>query len=222
MLKAVSLMTWTKKWGAGQVCCTQCHATSLCSLLSSKTVQLKLLAPVTAHSDSRPAIVLEGPDDEPDVDPTWATVVAERPSTSVIKGTLRPGFSKKTAGAGGIGGALAVGLLTLVVAALERGPWRRSSQAPLATSPSDALALVPPTGQPRPVVVAADSDTVEINVAYGTEKQQWLEEATAEFQKTPTGRSIKVNLHGMGSMEGARVVLDGPRPVPFHVWSPAS
>jgi Ca-activated chloride channel homolog len=26
----------------------------------------------------------------------------------------------------------------------------------------------------------------------------------------------------MGSMEGARVVLDGPRPVPFHVWSPAS
>jgi Bacterial extracellular solute-binding protein len=26
----------------------------------------------------------------------------------------------------------------------------------------------------------------------------------------------------MGSMEGARVVLDGPKPVPFQVWSPAS
>ena len=46
--------------------------------------------------------------------------------------------------------------------------------------------------------------------------------ATAEFQKTSAGRSIKVNLHGMGSMEGARAVLDGPKPIPFQVWSPAS
>ena len=69
---------------------------------------------------------------------------------------------------------------------------------------------------------ASEADTVEINVAYGTEKQQWLEGATAEFQKTSAGRSIKVNLHGMGSMEGARAVLDGPKPIPFQVWSPAS
>jgi hypothetical protein len=151
-----------------------------------------------------------------------ATVIAERPPTAVINGPMRPACSKKSVRAGAIGGLLAVGVLALIVAAMERGPWRRSSQALLATSPSDALALVPPAGQPSPVVVATDSDTVEINVTYGTKKQRWPEEATAEFQKTPTGRSIKVNLHGMGSMEGARVVLDGPKPMPFRVWSPAS
>ncbi len=63
---------------------------------------------------------------------------------------------------------------------------------------------------------------VEINIAYGTEKQKWLEEATLEFAKTPAGGRIKVNLHGMGSVEGAQAVLDGPSPVPIHVWSPAS
>ena len=59
-----------------------------------------------------------------------------------------------------------------------------------------------------------DADPVEINVAFGTEKQHWLEEATAEFQKSPTGRGIKVNLHGMGSMEAARAVIDGPNTDP--------
>ena len=61
-----------------------------------------------------------------------------------------------------------------------------------------------------------------INIAYGTEKQQWLEEAAAEFQKSEAGRGITIALHGMGSMEGARAVLDGPEPIPMHVWSPAS
>ena len=68
----------------------------------------------------------------------------------------------------------------------------------------------------RPAVAPSEADPVEINVAYGTEKQQWLEEATAEFQKRHLpAASIKVNLHGMGSMEGARVVLDGPKTGPI-------
>ena len=66
------------------------------------------------------------------------------------------------------------------------------------------------------------TDDVELNVAYGTEKQKWLEEATSEFQKHPSGKRIKVNLYGMGSMEGARVVIDGPGATPIHIWSPAS
>ena len=66
------------------------------------------------------------------------------------------------------------------------------------------------------------SNPVEIHIAYGTEKQKWLEEATAEFQKTPEGRRITVKLHGMGSVEGAQAVLEGPNPIPIHVWSPAS
>ena len=75
----------------------------------------------------------------------------------------------------------------------------------------------------QPVIApSTDPEPVEINVAFGTEKRQWLEEATAEFHKAAAGRGIKVNLHGMGSMEAARAVIDGPQPVPFHVWSPAS
>ena len=65
-------------------------------------------------------------------------------------------------------------------------------------------------------------ELVELNIAYGTEKQQWFDAAAAEFQKTEAGRGIAIKLHGMGSMEGARAVLEGPRPIPIQVWSPAS
>ena len=70
--------------------------------------------------------------------------------------------------------------------------------------------------------IVAEPESVEINIAYGTEKQQWLEAATAEFHNTSAGRLISVNLLGMGSMEGAQAVLDGPGLTPIHVWSPAS
>src|SRR5262249_14528549 len=63
---------------------------------------------------------------------------------------------------------------------------------------------------------------IEINIAYGTEKQQWLEAATAEFRNTTSGRGITINLLGMGSLEGSSAVLDGPGSTPIHVWSPAS
>src|SRR5262249_41342635 len=63
---------------------------------------------------------------------------------------------------------------------------------------------------------------VEINIAYGTEKEKWLKEALAAFEQTPAGQRFKVNLVGMGSVEGAHAVLDGPGQVPLHVWSPAS
>jgi len=63
---------------------------------------------------------------------------------------------------------------------------------------------------------------VAINVAYGTEKKLWLKWAVDEWEKTPAGARIKVNLHGRGSVEGAHAVLNGPGDVPFHVWSPAS
>ena len=63
---------------------------------------------------------------------------------------------------------------------------------------------------------------VEINIAYGTEKRRWFEAAAAAFQQSEAGRGITIALHGMGSMEGARAVLEGPAPIPMHVWSPAS
>jgi serine/threonine protein kinase len=76
-----------------------------------------------------------------------------------------------------------------------------------------------PAPAPAPAALPAP---VEINVAYGTEKEKWLKEALATFQRTAEGQRSKINLIGMGSMEGAHAVLDGPGQVPIHVWSPAS
>src|SRR5271165_4053324 len=50
---------------------------------------------------------------------------------------------------------------------------------------------------------------VEIGIAYGTEKQRWLEWAVTEFEKTSEGKHIKVNLIPMGSLEGAHALLSG-------------
>jgi ABC-type Fe3+ transport system substrate-binding protein len=61
---------------------------------------------------------------------------------------------------------------------------------------------------------------VEIGIAFGTEKQKWLEWAVAEFAKTPEGKKVKVNLIPMGSVEGAEAVLKKDKRI--HVWSPAS
>src|SRR5215475_5258074 len=61
---------------------------------------------------------------------------------------------------------------------------------------------------------------VEIGIAYGTEKQRWLEWAVAEFAKTPDGKRIKINLIPMGSLEGAHAILGGDQRI--NVWSPAS
>jgi serine/threonine-protein kinase len=74
---------------------------------------------------------------------------------------------------------------------------------------------------------AVDSEPVLVNIAYGTEKKKWLEAALEEYLKTPAGHGVQINLLGMGSVEGANAVLDGPKPAaaphqPIHVWSPAS
>jgi len=61
---------------------------------------------------------------------------------------------------------------------------------------------------------------VEIGMAYGTEKQRWLEWAVQEFEKTRDGKRIKVNLIPMGSLEGAHALLNGDQRI--NVWSPAS
>ena len=61
-----------------------------------------------------------------------------------------------------------------------------------------------------------------INIAYGTEKDKWLKEALAIFEQTPEGRQVRVNLVGLGSVQGAQAILDGPGAVPIQVWSPAS
>src|SRR5215475_419824 len=61
---------------------------------------------------------------------------------------------------------------------------------------------------------------VEFGIAYGTEKQRWLEWAVGEFAKISDGKHIKVNLIPMGSLEGAHAILSGDQRI--NVWSPAS
>ena len=68
--------------------------------------------------------------------------------------------------------------------------------------------------------VTGDQPDVELGIAYGTEKQRWLQWAVGQFQATPQGRHIRVNLIPMGSLEGAHAALDGDRRI--QVWSPAS
>jgi len=63
-------------------------------------------------------------------------------------------------------------------------------------------------------------DQVEIGIAYGTEKQRWLEWAVQEFAKSRDGKRIKINLIPMGSLEGAHALLNGDQRI--EVWSPAS
>ncbi len=61
---------------------------------------------------------------------------------------------------------------------------------------------------------------VEIGVAYGTEKQRWLEWAVGEFANSAEGKNIKVNLIPMGSLEGAHAIISGDQRI--NAWSPAS
>jgi len=63
-------------------------------------------------------------------------------------------------------------------------------------------------------------EQVELGIAYGTEKQRWLEWAVQEFAKTHDGKHIKINLIPMGSLEGAHALLNGDQRI--QVWSPAS
>lgn len=66
----------------------------------------------------------------------------------------------------------------------------------------------------------SDAPEVEIGIAYGTEKERWLEWAVEEFGKTEDGKKIKVDLIPMGSLEGARAIVAEDKRI--HVWSPAS
>jgi ABC-type glycerol-3-phosphate transport system substrate-binding protein len=63
-------------------------------------------------------------------------------------------------------------------------------------------------------------DMVEIGIAYGTEKQRWLQWAVQEFANTSPGKQIKINLIPIGSLEAAHAILNGDQRI--HVWSPAS
>jgi ABC-type Fe3+ transport system substrate-binding protein len=76
------------------------------------------------------------------------------------------------------------------------------------------------SGQGGGVFGGGDAPAVTIGIAYGTEKERWLQWAAGEFAKTDDGKRIRVDLIPMGSQEGAQAVLAGDTRI--HVWSPAS
>ncbi len=140
-----------------------------------------------------------------------------------------PAWTPQTARIVAISAAAAAALLLLLGVRWMLSPDRPSPPAgvvalhrPDASVPSAPVpAAVAPRVAPAPDAAAAHAaEKIEIGVAYGTEKQTWLEWATKEFAGTEEGRRIVVNLLPMGSIEGAKAILDGDRRI--HVWSPAS
>jgi Ca-activated chloride channel family protein len=65
-----------------------------------------------------------------------------------------------------------------------------------------------------------DAPSVELGIAYGTEKQRWLEWAVQQYAATQEGRKAAVKLIPMGSLEAAQAILRGDERI--QVWSPAS
>jgi serine/threonine protein kinase len=199
-----------------------------CSLLAQEILSL---APASASVTScsvgaaGPSVVL-GPDDEPEPDPSAATALVARPGSSRMPGSDAT-ESGKPARWHRLPVWLTASMFGLLVIAGALGVARalRNSSNPGANDVRGGLpalddrskAVDEATGFPSPAATA-----VEIHIAYGTEKQKWLEEANEEFQKTPEGRRIIVKLHGMGSVEAAQAVLAGPGSTPIQVWSPAS
>ncbi len=95
----------------------------------------------------------------------------------------------------------------------NRGP---ANPARAAVPAPDTSAAAPPAEAGTPPA----GEAVTLGLAYGTEKQRWMEWAVVEFAKTPAGRSVRVELIPLGSLEAAQAVLSGDRRI--HVWSPAS
>ena len=107
-------------------------------------------------------------------------------------------------------------ILLFIAACLGGGAWllwqKRDAPRPGFTGGPGS---VPPRESPP-----AASPTVEINFAYGTEKERWLKWAVGEFANAKEGRRVRVNLIPLGSLEGAQAALRPERQI--HVWSPAS
>ncbi len=72
---------------------------------------------------------------------------------------------------------------------------------------------------------ASDSGPVAITIAYGSEKEKWLNQANDEFKKSPKGKRYIIALKKMGSNEAADAIINAstnPQAERIHVWAPAS
>jgi hypothetical protein len=111
--------------------------------------------------------------------------------------------------------------ILLFVAGCIYGAWRLFlRQQPRASGPAATGSAAASTGGVGVAAGDAADGQVSIGVAYGTEKERWLQWAAAEFGRTEAGRRVHLELIPMGSLEGAQAILAGDRRI--HAWSPAS
>jgi serine/threonine protein kinase/ABC-type glycerol-3-phosphate transport system substrate-binding protein len=187
-----------------QVRCPRCRAVARIDHSPSDSLILRRVdAPATFEAEA----------DVPVLYPPDPSAVAESDRSSWTGSRFLPAPSHR-AGASRSGRRFAAASAALAIALLAAVlGWGLRGRRPEGGPARPDGAAVPPTITAGPVA---------INIAYGTEKEKWLKEALAAFEETPEGRRIKVNLVGLGSVEGAQAVLDGPGEVPIHVWSPAS
>ena len=220
--------------------CKRCQAVALVQVLTTGTVQLRLVVPPSqtwsgAHPESSRKTTPSAPVLLEPANPTQdfglrTTLRTFVPPESDAKPPAKDRL-RATAGRW-----LAVGATLLVLAAagwvVGRGFWVAGSNAPrhLAAKPaapaggpgSPADAGAGAAAVLAPALPEAKPQTIEINIAYGTEKKKWLLTAIEKFHGTLGERPITINPIGLGSVEGAHAILDGPDPTPIHVWSPAS
>ncbi len=212
-----------REHAGSRIRCVGCQAISAVGLLSSNTVQLTLVEPDDpagvrpVGGPEGPVYVVGSPDDEDEPDPSALTAPLERPAiaASTAVPTARRSARRLVAPAMAAG---VLALLAIVVAVMIRG--RGGPDRPDRVEVNAGGPEAQEVG--RTASAAPRDEPVVINIAFGTEKRRWFEAAAAEFQQSEAGRGITVALQGMGSMEGAHAVLDGPEPIPMHVWSPAS
>jgi Ca-activated chloride channel family protein len=187
-------------------------------------LQLRLVEPADAGRSpsgggSAQAYVVGTPDDEAESDLSAVTAPVKQPAIAAATATA-PRADRRS------GRRLGAALLACAGLALilSLGAVWLGDRSNLGRPDRGEAKVIGPDARDsgHATLPATESERVKINIAYGTEKQQWFEAAAAEFQKSEAGRGIAVVLHGMGSMEGARAVLDGPEPIPMQVWSPAS
>lgn len=131
-------------------------------------------------------------------------------------------MSESTQGGGWLGRAIVVMIVWVLLAGAAYlvlsltgviGGGGSSDSNPGASSSTTA-------GTPHRAPDDQATPSIEVGIAYGTEKKRWLQWAVEAFADTDAGHRIQVNLIPMGSLEGARAVLGGDERV--HVWSPAS
>src|ERR1043165_697143 len=99
-------------------------------------------------------------------------------------------------------------VVLLFVIAGGFGAWKMFVPKPIGGGHPGA-----PSQPSRPLFGGGDSTPVEIGIAYGTEKQRWMEWAVQQFAQTPEGKRIKVNLIPKGSLESAQAILNGDQKI---------